>query len=346
MIFSHQYNFFMIFNFLNIIIFLILFVGKAGAAEYFETNSINVINNGPINNLFQLTRPNIEPNHFTGAISLSTQLELSNYISSNLKQDESFFIDGETWVMRNNLSYQFSDNIIISASIPWYKHSGGKADSLIYNWHALFQLPQNGRTENNQDKIRWLIKSNNQTLLDIDKKMTGWGDASITAQLTPRISPSLRWTFMTKLPTGDYSDQTGSEKFDVGFALAQINPDWFKNRSVLSDFQLSIWYGAGLSYLGELKKLNELDQKPYAFTLRAGIAYAPFDHWHIKCQLDSQSPIYSTKIRELGWYPVLISFSTMHKLTNKTSLEFGIVEDIRPRSGPDVIFQTRLDTTF
>ena len=159
MIFSHQYNFFMIFNFLNIIIFLILFVGKAGAAEYFETNSINVINNGPINNLFQLTRPNIEPNHFTGAISLSTQLELSNYISSNLKQDESFFIDGETWVMRNNLSYQFSDNIIISASIPWYKHSGGKADSLIYNWHALFQLPQNGRTENNQDKIHVLARA-------------------------------------------------------------------------------------------------------------------------------------------------------------------------------------------
>ena len=70
-----------------------------------------------------------------------------------------------------------------------------------------------------------------------------------------------------ELPTGDYSDQTGSEKFDVGFALAQINPDWFKNRSVLSDFQLSIWYGAGLSYLGELKKLNELDQKPTKMTL-------------------------------------------------------------------------------
>ena len=176
--------------------------------------------------------------------------------------------------------------------------------------------------------------------------MSGWGDLSITAQLTPSDKPSVRWTFMTKLPTGDFSRQTGSEKFDLGVAVSQINPDWVRNRRFLSDIQLAFWYGAGLSYLGEVEALKELNQKPYAFTFRTGFAYAPFESWHLKCQLDAQSPIYETKIRELGWYPVLISFSSVHKLSETTNFEFAIVEDIRPRSGPDIIFQTRLDTFF
>lgn len=327
-------------------ILLLLINNTALSAEYFQADSINIINNGPVSNLFGFAQPDILTNRAIGTVSLSAQQELSNYISATIKQEDSFFIDGETWVLRNTLRYQLSENLIISSSIPWYKHSGGVADSLIYNFHDLLQLPQNGRTENHQDALRWRLSHNNQTLLDVENDMSGWGDVSITAQLTPHKNPSVRWTFMTKLPTGDMSKQTGSESFDFGIAVSQINPEWVRNRSFLTTTQLAFWYGAGLTYLGEVDTLTALGQKPYALSFRSGVAYAPFHEWHLKCQLDARTPLYKTKIRELGWHSMLISFSTMHALSKSTQLEFTIVEDMRPRSGPDVIFQTRLETFF
>lgn len=332
---------------LYLITFLcILFTNKSNSADYFSTDSVYLFNNGPVLSLLNFVRPDIVENKPKGSITLRSQFELSNYISSTSKNGDQFYIDGESWVLRNTLNYQLSSNFKILATLPWIKHNGGKSDSFIYKFHDLFQLPQNGRKANNENELRWILNKDSQSLLNVEDELSAWGDLSITAQLTPEDSPSVSWSFMTKFPTGNYDEQTGSEKFDVGISYAQINPTWFKNRSFLSELNLAFWYGSGVSYLGEISALKELKQKPYVFTLRTGLAYSPFDSWHLKCQLDAHTPLFDTEIRELGWTPVQISFSTLHRLSAKTQFEFVIVEDIRPRSAPDVIFQTNLQTTF
>lgn len=335
--------------FIKLLILMLIFSSNTPlcySANYFETNSIHLSNNGPITNLFSLARPDIIPNKALASLSFSTQLELTNYISSTIKTRDEFYIDGETWTYRNSLHYQLKSNLIISASIPWVKHSGGISDSFIYNFHDIFQLPQNGRRQNNEDKIRWILNRDGKTLVNIDDDLSAWGDLSITAQLTPEHSPSVRWTFMTKLPTGDYKKQSGSNEFDLGVSFAQINPDWFKERSVLSDWMLSIWYGTGLSYLGEVDELRALEQNPLVMSFRTGIAYAYIPTWHLKCQFDAHTALFDSEIRELGWMPLQISLSTMHQLSKQTRFEFAIIEDIRPRSAPDVIFQTTFETRF
>jgi hypothetical protein len=328
------------------ILFCVFFSCKLHSAEFFKTNTINFLNNGPILNLFHFSRPDIIENTKQGSFTLNSQFELTNYISSTSKQGDVLYIDGENWVLRNTLSYQASSNFIIAASIPWIKHTGGKSDSFIYKFHDIFQLPQNGRTQDNQDKLRWILNKDGKTLLDLDNELSAWGDLSITGQLTPSDSPSVRWSFMAKLPLGNYDKQTGSEKFDIGASFSQINPDWFKNRSFLSKHNLAFWYGAGASYINKVSALDALDQNSFIFTFRTGIAYSPIQSWHLKCQLDAHTPLFDTGIRELGWTPVQISFSTQHQLPAKTKFEFAIIEDIRPRSAPDVIFQTSLQKTF
>jgi hypothetical protein len=324
----------------------ILCVSKSNCAEFFETNSINLFNNGPILNLFSFSRPDVAENKIKKSLTLRSQFELSNYISSSSKSGDQYLIDGENWTLRNTLSYQISSNFMVSASLPWIKHTGGRSDSFIYKFHDIFQLPQNGRRSNNENNFRWVLNNDGQTLLELDNEVSAWGDLSITAQLTPQNSPSVRWSFMTKLPTGNYYKQTGSEKFDLGASFAQINPNWFRERSNLAALNLAFWYGSGVSYLGEVEALKTLDQKPFVFTFRTGLAYSPFQSWHLKIQLDAQSPLFNTEIRELGWYPLQISLASMHQLSPKTKFEFVIIEDIRPRTAPDVIFQTSLQTTF
>lgn len=328
------------------ILLCLLFTNHTYSAEFFTTDSIKIQNNGPILNLYHFSRPDIMGNQREKSITLKSQFELSNYISSTSKNGDEFSIDGESWVVRNTLNYQATSNLIISASLPWIKHTEGKADSFIYKFHDLLQLPQNGRTEDRQNELRWILNKDGKTLLDVDSELSSWGDLSITAQLTPENSPSVRWSFMTKLPTGNYEKQTGSEEFDVGASFAQINPDWFKNRPFLSNTKLAFWYGSGVTYLGETSALEDLGQNSYMLTFRTGFAYSPIQAWHLKCQLDAQTPLFDTGIRELGWAPVQISFSTQHQLSEKTKFEFVIIEDIRPRSTPDVVFLTNIQTTF
>jgi hypothetical protein len=316
------------------------------SAEYFETESINFYNSGPILSLFSFIRPEALSNKEIGTFTYKNQLSLSNYISSTSKDGDQFFIDGESWVLRNTLNYQLSANFLISASLPWLKHSGGISDNFIYNFHDIFQLPQNGRRKENNDDIRWILNSDGVNLLNVEDELSAWGDLSITGQLTSQVTPSLKWAFMTKFPTGDYDKQTGSEKLEFGISVVQSNPDWFKNRTILKDIHLAFWYGSGVSYIGQVNSLKRLDQKPYIVTARSGLAYSPYQDWHLKCQLDIHSPLFNTKIRELGWLPVQISFSTWHRLSQSTNFEFVIIEDLRPRSAPDVIFQTSLQTTF
>ena len=324
----------------------VFLTSNSNSAEFFQADSINLYNNGPIINLFHFSRPDIIKNSRNGSLTLRSQFELTNYISSTSKNGDQLYIDGESWIFRNTLSYQASSNLLISASIPWIKHTGGKSDSFIFKFHDLLQLPQNGRTKENQDDLRWILNKDGKTLLNVDSELLGWGDLSITAQLTPQDAPSVKWSFMAKLPTGSVDKQTGSEKFDIGTSFAQINPEWFQNRSLLSELNLAFWYGSGASYLGKLSSLEDFDQNPFVFTFRTGFAYKPIQSWHLKCQLDAHTPLFDTDVRELGWAPIQISFSTLHQLSAKTQFEFIIIEDIRPRSTPDVIFQTSLQTTF
>ena len=316
------------------------------AGQTFETDTITLFNNGPVVNLFAFSRPDHITSKANSSSTFRAQYELTNYISSTVKSDDVFSIDGETLSLRHSYRYQLNEQVQLGFSIPWIRHSGGAADSFIYDFHDLLQLPQNGRTETNENTIRWRLLHRGESLIAIDDNLNGWGDLSITAQLTPQSKPSARWSFMTKLPTGRYEKQTGSERLDAGLSYSEMNPEWFAARNFLGEIDLAFWYGAGINYLGKLKQLKVLDQNPFAATFRAGFAYAPFNHWHLKTQLDSQTPLFDTEIRELGWFPIMISFASSHKLSSGNLLELVIIEDLRPRSAPDVIFQTNYQVTF
>lgn len=325
---------------------LLCYTSITNAADYFFSESIQFDNQAPILSLFSYSTPEIIKPKTVKSISFKQQLSISNYISSTSKESEQFLMDGETWEIKNILRYQFSPEILVSTSIPWIKHHGGIADSFIYNFHDLFQLPQNGRTKENENELRWILNKDGENILNQSSKQEALGDVDITVQLTPSNTPSIYWSWLIKLPTGNYDAQTGSEKFETGFSFTQLNPDWFRNRTVLPNINLAFWYGFGASYIGKVNALSALNQNRYLLTYRSGLAYAPKDKWHIKCQLDTHSPLFDSEIRELGWHPIQISFSSWHQISDSTTLEFVILEDIRPRTTPDVIFQTSYEVTF
>ena len=316
------------------------------AAEIFKSETIQVENRSPVVQLFSLARPDYTLNKKTNTVHLKSRVELVNYLSQTKKGNEYFFIDGETLIATNTFQHQISNNFIMHVNIPWLRHSTGIADNFIYDFHELFKLPQNGRTNQSNGQLSWILSKDNNRVLSVNDTKSGLGDIQIKLSWTPEVAENTQITSQLKLPTGNFKDQTGSEKVDFGMSVIQNNPDWLKNRNWLSALPLSVWYGAGINYISSISELKNFDSYPIVATLRTGIAWSIFSNWTIKAQLDSNTPLFDSNIRELGWMPVQVSLATEHSLSNRVTLDFVLIEDLRPRASPDVVFSSGLSIQF
>ena len=308
------------------------------SAETFSTGTLPIENRSPYLNIFSFSRPDFEVQTPNNELIWRPRLEVINFISSTRKSKDFSLIDGETWIASNTIQYQLNENIQVDLTIPWISHGGGISDRFIYQFHNVFQLPQNGRTKDGNDDMRWLLHSNNEVLIDQNTSIRGVGDISAKVSWTTPRFANTKFSGKLKLPTGSLDKFTGSEEFDFGISVLQYNPPWFESRNFWSETVLSLWYGLGYSVIGKTKLYDEFKTKLGTFTARIGAGWMTMPGWQIKMQLDSNSPLFETKIRELGWYPIQFSIGSSHKLGHASSLDLVIVEDLRPRSAPDVIF--------
>lgn len=328
--------------YLAIVCFIASFYSEHSPAGTFETNSIDVKNRSPFVMLFGLVTPELSRTLAPGTIRSNTQFEISNYLSKHISDDTIFFIDGETWILTQTAGFKWED-YQVSLSLPWLRHFEGKLDRSIYNFHDILSLPQNGRTDYANDRQLWYAQQGDDVLYSNNSSTTELGDVSIN------ISKRLRaWQLKAslKLPTGTFEKQTGSEGLDAGFAVTQFNPTWLRDRSWLTQTPLSLWWGAGLTYLSKAKELEAFDQNSLVATFNTGMAWQASTHWQIKTQLDTHSPLFDSDIRELGWIPLLFSIAGQYRVSSDSLLTIAINEDLRPRVTPDVIFSFALATDF
>jgi len=318
-------------------------VSPCYGAEIYAAESLATTNDTPFVQLFGLTRADYKLKLSNKQTRLHSQLSIANYLSAGDKDSTFFYIDGETHIWRNSLYHQLNQDFGITVMIPRIRHSAGFADRFIYDFHDILRLPQNGRRDTHHDRLDWFLRRDGQALARLEENSSGWGD--ITASLIWFSKPNQQWQAQVKLPQGDFDSQTGSERLDAGISFAGSNPEWLEARAWLSKLPLSVWYGAGLSYIGQNAELSALEPYGWASTARVGMGLAVSD-WQLKAQLDTNSPLFDSEIRELGWIPLQITLAAGLQLLHNSELTFAIVEDLRPRVTPDVIFNLGLKHTF
>ncbi|KZY95332.1 hypothetical protein A3743_23910, partial [Oleiphilus sp. HI0072] len=314
-----------------------LFSSQLQAAQTYNSETIDARNNSPIAMLFSLPRASFYPNEQIGSIHLQSDASLTNYISTTDKNGDYFRIDGETWRFRNTVSYQYSQQLRILVDASWIKHGGGLGDRFIFHFHDALALPQNGRSDKQHDRFNWTLYSENQQVLSFQREASSWGDTEVSFAWKMKEISDTQYNATLKIPTGNYTNQTGSEAFDINFSITQQNPEWFKRRNFFEQTKLSLWYGTGLGYIGKSEQLKILEQHPVNLSFRAGFAWLISPNWQLKSQIDTHSPLFKTELRELGWVPLQISFESAHRFSQDISINLMIAEDIRPRSVPDVI---------
>ena len=241
------------------------------AAKTFLSDTIPTGNRTPIVQLFSLSRPDFLSPSAPKTIQFENRLDIANYLSAANKAGEIFFIDGETWTLNNTIVFSLDEQSYFKASLPLVRHDKGFTDRFIYHFHDILQLPQNGRSNSNQNRIDWVLGKDGKQVLRVTETKSGIGDINLTYSWKPQSIDTSQVNLQLKLPTGEFEKQTGSNKPDIGLSFVVMNPNWFKKRDYFENHALALWYGLGINYIGHVGKLEPFDPIPWVATLRAGV---------------------------------------------------------------------------
>ena len=254
----------------------------------------------------------------------------ANYFSSANHDDLSYKIDGETATIQQTFELGLESGLI-GITNRWFKHSPGSMDSMIYDFHDMFGMPQNGRTKASNEQIDWLIEANNQDVYTLNRSSSGFGDTSLFYELRGvKEIPNLRLEI--SIPSSRTTKRTSTDTWGLSVSSSLMGPELFADQDYLPS--LNTWFGFGATALHNEDTLDAINLNPLVASFVAGAIYNATDSWDFEAQLNTNSPYFDSEIRELGWVPIIASFASGYQF-DSAKAQLGFSQDLRPGTSPD-----------
>ncbi len=272
------------------------------------------------------------------ATEVQLRSDIANSCSISSAKDEGILLDGETYRSRLRLKHGIGHNLEIGMELPYISHSGGFLDRLIDNWHESFGFPEGERNSLERDQLNYHY-TKTTTRIDLHQREAGFGDVSLTGgwQLEGTETTALTLRASLKLPTGEAEKLTGSGGSDLAI--------WFSGSHSTSGHNLTGFAALGGLLMSEGDVLTKQQNRAVAFgTL--GASWQAYRQLALKAQFDGHTAFYhNSTLRELGESVQLIIGGSLD-ISDKSSLDLAVSEDIYVDSAPDVNFHLALRVLF
>ncbi len=267
----------------------------------------------------------------------------SNYVAEN-NATESLLLDGESYRFNLSLKGGFPGGLEAGIEVPYMAYGGGTVDGFIQDWHSFFGLPDGGRGQAPNNRLRYQYRRNGVARLSISAHKSGFGDSMFTGGWqcygdahTPQAM-SLRAA--VKIPTGDSGRLLGSGGTDLSL--------WLIGRSDHKLFQgNATLYGAmGGVYLSPGDILRDMQRHWVAFGT-VGAGWSPWKIISFSIQLDATTAFYNnSSFSTFSGNTVGLLLGGAVALGERTSLELGVGEDLAVSTWPDVTFHMGVTHRF
>jgi hypothetical protein len=133
---------------------------------------------------------------------------------------------------------------------------------------------------------------------------------------------------------------TGSGGYDLSVGLMLNDP------ISLEKYRITLYGGLAGIFLGDMDgELAEV-QNSFALAGRAGIGWQAIKLIQLKLQLDAQSALYDSDLKEMGDPAFQLVMGGSLTFTDDVYLDISVAEDINPSTAADVAFQLALVATF
>jgi hypothetical protein len=281
----------------------------------------------------------------SGHSALRLSFEIANSYSGHGAADEKVSLDGESYYSTLSWRYGYSDRLELGLDLPYISHNGGFLDGFIEGWHDVFHLPGANRDKAPRDQLNYRYQRDGRTLTEVNDSTNGFGDLRLNAawQLSRVEGERSRATSLRislKLPTGDDEDLLGSGGTDLALSLAG---HWEVPSSV---GRLALFGSIG-ALLMEKGDVLEDQRRQLAGFGSLGCGWAPKDWLALKLQIDGHTAIYDdSSLDEINSASLQLTLGGTLGLTETTSLDLGVGEDIVVDTSPDVSFHLALRTLF
>lgn len=268
----------------------------------------------------------------------------SNFVDEGTPTEQ-IVLDGETTRLTLGGRYGFTRNMEIGVEIPYVYHSGGFLDGFIINYHDLFGFPQGGRDQAPRNRLLYQYRRDGVDKLKVDSSGGGLGDIALMAGLqlyndAAQYPRAVALRASVKLPTGDSSSLYGSGSTDVSLWITAADA-----------FELPIGRGAvfGAAGLMVMSNGNVLpdQQVDHVGFGSIGAGWKPLSWIAFKVQMDAHTPFYrDSDLKSLSANAAQLLIGGTLGLSERTSLDIAVSEDIVTKTAPDVAFHFNVITRF
>jgi hypothetical protein len=237
----------------------------------------------------------------TPGTTVAATVEVANHYRLSRRVNDVLILDGETLRTTLALSRGFGERWEAGLELPHYRHSGGSLDDLIDGWHSVFGLPDGGRNNRPEDDLWFVLGDQTGTFFELDRRRRGLGDIQVKLART-----------------------LGR---DGGFVVQAVT---------LRSRPFGFYWGAGLLRAGE-PDLIDFEAESLVYTGVLGGSWQIRPRFGVKAQLDFHGPFFNTPLEELGEKAMQATIGGWLSLTERSTFEFAVVEDVAVSTAPDVV---------
>jgi hypothetical protein len=326
---------------LRIAIAAAVLLSPFSSAEAAEIRAFHNINQLPLKQIFGLPSLDNSPLTEAGKWRLNLVANLSNTYDYSAQGGEQLMTDAETFRGSLLASYAPWNKWQLSVEVPYVSHDGGFLDDFIYDWHDFFGMSQNGRTKENSDQLQISYLADSGTSFDLPGSGSGLGDIRINGAYTrPWEKRAFIFSTEVKFPTGDFDKLTGSGGYDFSVGLTLNDPQ------SLEKYRITMYGGLAALFLGDIDGELAAVQNNFAVAGRVGIGWQATQLIQLKLQLDGQSALYDSDLKELGNTAFQLVMGGSLTFSDDLYLDISVAEDINTATAVDVAFQLALVATF
>uniref|UniRef100_A0A831UCN0 DUF3187 family protein n=1 Tax=Geobacter metallireducens TaxID=28232 RepID=A0A831UCN0_GEOME len=317
-----------------------------GDARGLEITPFRTGNMAPLVQIHGLPVPDSARILTQGEGEVSAVADVTNNYTGSSKGTEGATFDGETYRAAMELRYGLAPGVEAGIEVPLVIHSGGFLDGFIEGFHDVFNFTNGGRDSVHRDRLLYRYGRDGTDRFRVDDSGGGIGDIRLTGGIqlyddgaeAPR---RLALRGALKLPTGDSGRLRGSGGVD--FALWLAASDDYR----LGDWgHLTLFANAGGTVMGDGHVL-ENQQRNLAATGVAGLGWSPADWVAVTAQGTWHSSLYSgSDLRMIGNDSLVMTAGFAFALSERTSLDLALSEDLNVDTAPDVSFHLALRQRF
>lgn len=247
---------------------------------------------------------------------------------------ESIVLDGESYLLSLGMSYGYAQRWAFGVSVPFVYHSEGFLDNFIEDWHKVFGLDNGRRASFSPNKLNYSYSAGGESEYAVTDNQGGLGDVVFGAKYAviggEESDRHVALALEVKAPTGDPDKLTGSGATDVALSLHA------NDRRLLSGISTALFGGAGIAFLGDGDVLAQA-QEDMGYSAYFGGAWRPLAALALTLQLNFQSAIYASDLKQLGTDALALHVGGSYFASKGTRFDFAIGENLYTDPTPDFL---------